>query len=59
MSMERVKGLEPPTSSLQVRCSTIELHQQEVADKEGGEDVPRVWAPLSAMVLDGGIEPAA
>ncbi len=23
-----VKGLEPPTYGLQIRCSTIELHQQ-------------------------------
>lgn len=59
MSMELVEELESTTTSLQVRCATIAPHQQEVADKEGGEDVPRVWAPLSAMVLDGGIEPAA
>ena len=59
MPMELVEGVGPTTTSLQVRCATIAPHQQEVADKEGGENVPRVWAPLSAMVLDGGIEPAA
>jgi hypothetical protein len=28
LPMELAKGLEPPTSSLQVRCSTVELRQQ-------------------------------
>ena len=59
MSMELAEEVESPTCRLQGGCSAIEPCQQEVADKEGGEDVPRVWAPLSAMVLDGGVEPAA
>ena len=28
--MKLVKGLEPPTYGLQIRCSTIELHQQQL-----------------------------
>ena len=29
--VELVKGIEPPTYALQVRCSTVELHQPDAA----------------------------
>jgi hypothetical protein len=28
ISIKLVKGFEPPTYGLQIRCSTVELHQQ-------------------------------
>ena len=35
MNIKLVKGLEPPTYGLQIRCSTVELHQ--LIDK--GKDI--------------------